>query len=99
MPVKVIAEHENWRKIELHDGTIGWVFQSMLAANKTALIAEEKSVLRKSPDSKASILATLGKGIVTQLELCRGSWCKVSVPQYKGWVERNHLWGVEFDRQ
>lgn len=143
LPVKVIAEQENWRKIELHDGTIGWVFQSMLTGNKTAMIhisnnifqkestlktdnllissknKEErldtirskndttlddvpKVFLRRSPQAGSSIIVTIGNGVIGQLKLCKGNWCRLTLHNNKnhtGWIEREYLWGAEFDKK
>ncbi|MDP3532115.1 MAG: SH3 domain-containing protein [Alphaproteobacteria bacterium] len=102
LPVKVIAEQENWRKIELHDGTIGWVFQSMLTGNKTAMINISKAFLRRAPQASSSIIVTIGDGIIGQLKLCKGNWCRLTLSNHKnhtGWIEREHLWGAEFDKK
>lgn len=125
LPVKVIAEQENWRKIELHDGTIGWVFQSMLTGNKTAMVNVSKTYstqisqtessastdnkttltnapkafLRRAPQAGSSIIATIGDGVIAQLKLCKGNWCRLIFNDYTGWIERQHLWGAEFDKK
>lgn len=99
LPVKVISEHENWRKIELHDGTFGWAFQSMLTGNKTAMVNTPKAFLRRAPQENSAIIASIGEGIIGQLKLCKDNWCKIAVKDYVGWMERNNLWGVEFDKK
>ena len=39
LPIEVIQEFANWRRIRDSDGTVGWVFQSLLAGKRTAVVA------------------------------------------------------------
>ena len=99
LPVKVIMEHENWRKIQLQDGTIGWVFQSMLTGNKMITMHNEKTLLRKSPNNQSAILASVGKNVICELKLCKDAWCRITLNQHSGGVERSQIWGAEFDKK
>ena len=38
LPVEVIAEYKNWRKIRDWQGTQGWVHQSMLSRHRTIIV-------------------------------------------------------------
>ena len=40
LPVEIIAESENWRKIRDSEGTEGWILQSMLTGRRTAYVAK-----------------------------------------------------------
>ncbi|WP_421418412.1 SH3 domain-containing protein, partial [Agrobacterium tumefaciens] len=37
MPVEIIQEYENWRRIRDADGTEGWVNQALLSGERTAV--------------------------------------------------------------
>src|SRR5688572_3042889 len=39
LPVEITDEFENWRKIRDSDGSEGWVFHSLLAGKRTAIVA------------------------------------------------------------
>ncbi len=39
LPVEVIAESDNWRRVRDSEGADGWVFHSLLSARRTVLIA------------------------------------------------------------
>ena len=39
LPVEIVAEFENWRRIRDVDGQEGWVYHSLLSGKRTALIA------------------------------------------------------------
>ena len=44
LPVEITQEFDNWRKIRDSEGAEGWVFHSLLAGKRTALVAPwEKS--------------------------------------------------------
>lgn len=66
---------ENWYRVQLSDGTYGYIAASNLETYDTTKIDQLKIIctdglfVRKSPESGSNILATLAKGaIVTRLE-------------------------------
>lgn len=99
LPVKVIAEHGNWRKIQLHDDTVGWVFQSMLTGNKTILVKNASVHLRSKPDKQGRVIAHLHKDVIGQLKQCKEGWCKTKFDSYSGFVPQTALWGAEFEKK
>ncbi len=42
LPVEIVAEFENWRRIRDSDGEEGWILQNMLAGKRTAMMAPWK---------------------------------------------------------
>ena len=42
LPVEIVAEFENWRRVRDSDGEEGWILQNMLAGKRTAEIAPWK---------------------------------------------------------
>src|SRR5262249_56552680 len=38
LPVEVIAESDNWRRVRDSEGADGWVFHSLLSARRTVLV-------------------------------------------------------------
>ena len=55
MPVEIVAEYENWRKIRDWQGASGWVHQSLLTGKRSFIIASKAASLHKTP-------ASLGRG-------------------------------------
>jgi hypothetical protein len=39
LPVEIVAEFENWRRVRDSDGEEGWILQNMLSGKRTAVIA------------------------------------------------------------
>ena len=49
MPVEIVAEYENWRKIRDWQGASGWVHQSLLTGKRSFIIASKAASLHKTP--------------------------------------------------
>ena len=98
LPVEVVAEFENWRRVRDSDGQEGWIYHSMLAGTRTVTIAPwRKGVavrLLTSPEQSAGVVANVSAGAVGDVEKCTGSWCQVKLGNYEGWINQSMLWGV-----
>jgi SH3-like domain-containing protein len=94
MPVEVLAEFENWRKIRDWQGTEGWVHQSMLSGRRYAIITGDVRVIRRQPDGNSPAVARLEPGVVAQIVECKDQWCRLDTNGVKGWLMRADFWGV-----
>lgn len=98
MPVEIVAEFENWRRIRDSDGEEGWILQNMLSGKRTAMIAPWRKGqalgLHQEARAESGLVAMLSAGVIAEVEDCSGSWCHVSAGGYDGWVEQSMLWGV-----
>jgi SH3-like domain-containing protein len=94
MPVEVLAEFDIWRKIRDWQGTVGWVHQSMLTGNRTALIITSPRLLRSDPGGGTRAVARLEPGVIAKLLECSGGWCRLEADGYRGWLKRDEFFGV-----
>ena len=98
LPVEIVAEFENWRRIRDSDGEEGWVYQSMLSGKRTISVApwrkEEKVPLYSDTGLKGGLVARVEAGVVGTLDDCSGEWCAVTLGDYRGYIQQNMLWGV-----
>jgi SH3-like domain-containing protein len=98
LPVEIIQEFDNWRKIRDSDGAEGWVFHSLLAGDRTALVApwqsDGKFPAYQSASTDSAIVAYLAPRVVVRVEECTGSWCHIEVQGYECWIAQESLWGV-----
>ncbi|NGO65047.1 SH3 domain-containing protein [Rhizobium daejeonense] len=102
LPVEIIQEYENWRRIRDADGTEGWVSQTLLSGERTAVAApwmrgNGDSVfvsMRQDSLPNASVVAKLEPGVVVRLNECNGNWCRVEAGGVKGWVNQGEIWGA-----
>jgi SH3-like domain-containing protein len=99
LPVEVIAESDNWRRVRDSEGADGWVFHSLLSARRTVLVTpwskgEEHVKLYNSKSTSSRAVAELQSGVLGNVMACDGEWCQVSVDDYSGYVQQDKLWGV-----
>jgi SH3-like domain-containing protein len=98
LPIEVIQEYDNWRRIRDSDGTVGWVFQSLLSGRRTAVVApwasDDPRPIRSSPSAEASITAYLEPKVMGEIDRCDAGWCRISGKDYSGWLPQEQLWGV-----
>ena len=100
LPVEIIAEYDNWRRIRDWEGAEGWVLHSLLSGRRTALIsASAKAVddfvpLRASADPKSAVTARLQAGVLAAVKHCSDNWCRIVGQGFDGWIEEQRLWGV-----
>ena len=98
LPVEIIAEFGNWRQVRDSEGDVGWVHGALLSGDRTALVSPwakgETVPLRADTRSTSNPLAYLEPLVLTNVDRCDGSWCKVSIEQWKGVVPQRMLWGV-----
>jgi len=98
LPIEIIQEFDNWRRIRDSDGTVGWVFQSLLSGKRTAVVApwanDEPRPIRASALPDARITAYLSPGVMADIDYCEGGWCQLSGEEFEGWIAQEQLWGV-----
>ena len=94
MPLRVTAEHENWRRVEDAEGMGGWVHYALLSGVRTALVTAEMAKFYSRPDTQASITFEAESGVTGRLLECQPDWCRMNIQGEKGWVEKTALWGV-----
>lgn len=97
LPVKVVAETDEWRRIEDPDGTRVWVHRLNLDVRRTAMIrsSSNSSVsLHEAPNPNSKIEARLNNGVICEIIDTRPNWRKVRIGRYIGWVVASELWGA-----
>lgn len=102
LPVEIIREYENWRQIRDADGTEGWVSQTLLTGERTAVAAPWMRgngdniyvMMRRDSMSSAAIVAKLEPGVILSLKECTGNWCRTEIQGVSGWVSQNEIWGA-----
>lgn len=99
LPVEIVQEFDNWRRIRDWEGSEGWVFHSLLSGQRTALVTPwERSgmltPLRAEARSDAPIRAELEPNVLVNVERCGNGWCRVSGRGFEGWIDQARLFGV-----
>ena len=93
LPIKVIDEKENFRRIIDHKKNSGWIHRIMLRKLNSLIVLEEKIVFKKN--SKFSKpLVKLEKGRLVIIKKCEVNWCKIETGSYSGWIDTKNVWGI-----
>jgi len=94
LPMLIIKETENWRRVRDPDGDEVWMHKRMLETSRTAL-TQSTITLQRSPDMTSQARATLSANLVVSIESCDAGWCKVSAQDHRGYVQETQLWGID----
>lgn len=94
LPVEIIAEFDNWRKVRDIEGTVGWIHKSLLSGKRMAVILGEEETLHRSPDATARVVLKAARGVLGEIIACKDAWCRLEITEIKGWIRRDRLWGV-----
>jgi len=97
LPVEVVDEFEDWRRVRDHDGTLGWVHRFMLTSRRTVVIVGGTRTLRREPAASAPGLAYLEAGVVANLKDCEAAWCRIEAQGFDGWIHRSEVYGTNAD--
>lgn len=97
MPLRIIAEHEHWRKVEDRDGQGGWIHYTLLSGVRTVIVEENMLNMHSRPDATSPVTAALEAGVVARLGKCEVDWCQLRSGGYRGWAVKSALWGVAAD--
>lgn len=94
VPVEIISEFEQWRKIRDISGDEGWVHQAILSGARFVVVQNKPQMLRRSDSVSSRIIAKLEPGVQARLKRCTEQWCEVEMQETEGWVLRSGLWGL-----
>ncbi len=94
MPIEIVAEFENWRKVRDWQGTEGWVHRTMLSGKRMIVVKGGVQPLRRKPDSNAKLIARVMEKVIARILECEGEWCRIEIDKQRGWMRRAHIWGV-----
>ncbi|MTI18484.1 aspartyl-trna synthetase [Rhodobacteraceae bacterium RKSG542] len=99
LPVEIIAEYEDWRRIRDWEGQTGWVFRTLLTGYRSALVtpwesAEGNTPLRRRPGPNERVVAELEPEVLVGVLECKDGYCRVSGRDFDGWVDQSRLFGV-----
>jgi SH3-like domain-containing protein len=102
IPMEIIQEYDNWRRVRDAEGTEGWINQSLLSGERTAVAApwmkdagpETYVMLHSEPDERGRLVAKLQPGVIVNIEGCTGTWCEIDVDGAHGWLAQQEIWGA-----
>jgi SH3-like domain-containing protein len=100
LPMEIIQEYDNWRRVRDADGTEGWINQSLLSGKRTAIVTpwqrgkQARIPMLARPGQDSRVVAQLEPGVIGEIRTCNGEWCEMEISGHRGWVEQSQIWGA-----
>ena len=96
MPVKILEKDKVYSKVELYDGTVGWIWNATISKKKSVLVISDTFIFNK----KKKNVALVKKNVVLKKLKCNEvisnlKVCKVELKEIKGYINQRDIWGVE----
>ena len=94
-PLKIIKEHEKWRKIIDIDGNQGWLHKSLLKGNRYGIIKTYHNQPAQIYNKPMGITTgIIGNRNIIKINKCFSLWCFISYNKFSGWINKKNIWGV-----
>ncbi len=101
LPMEIIQEYDNWRRVRDPEGNEGWILHSLLAGKRTVIFkpwesgdAAKLSELHSEDSPHAKVLARIEPGVIGDILDCNDNWCRLQVNEIIGYAEKAIIWGV-----
>jgi SH3-like domain-containing protein len=96
LPIMLLAEFKEWKKIKFLDETEGWVHQNMISRKNTAIVTAPYAVLYRY-ESDSQPMAKVEKNAIVKILKKDKDWIKIELNKIKGWMKKQDLWGIDED--
>lgn len=95
LPVQVIAETREWRKVCDPEGSVVWVHRSVVSSRRSIFNAGEQEIDIHARRSETSpVRARLQARSLLSVKDCEDGWCQVRFNKRKGWVQQGKVFGT-----
>lgn len=98
LPVEIIQEYDNWRKVRDASGDEGWIHVSLLTGKRTGVAApwqkSELLPLFDAPADNGNLVARVEAGALGDVASCTGEWCVMEFGDHEGYMKQAQIWGV-----
>ena len=96
LPVQVIAETTEWRKICDPEGAVAWVHRSVVSSRRSVFNASAEEVpVRSGRSETSSVRARLSPRSLVSMDECEEGWCRVRAGRLRGWVRQSAVFGTQ----
>ena len=95
LPLQVVEETADWRRVCDPEGGLGWVRASALDGRRTVMRTRGGDLaLGARPAADARVVAMLAARATADLVESKGGWRRISVDHAMGWVRVGEVWGA-----
>ena len=68
---------------------------SQLSRKRTLLTIKDGIVLFKDSTIYSKPIIKIGNLEAAAIKKCIPNWCLIEIQKYKGWIQTDHVWGLE----
>lgn len=94
LPVQVVAETREWRKVCDPRGGSAWVHMRTIDGRRTVFGKTPPAPIHSRAKAQSRIVAFLRPDSIAALDRCKEGWCRIKVEHVKGWVAASSVWGA-----
>ena len=96
LPVQVIAETREWRKVCDPEGSIAWIHRTVASGRRTVFNATAVEVpVHTGRSDESPLRARLSARAIVPLDECESGWCRIRARKLRGWVRAGAVFGTE----
>lgn len=100
LPVQVVAETREWRRICDPEGGLAWVHKRTTDGRRSAMrLKPAPLALLANPKDGARINAWLRGRSTASLDRCDKGWCRLKADGSSGWAREGEIWGAAPETQ
>ena len=96
LPVQVVAETPEWRRICDPEHGLAWVHRRTTDGRRTVMrLKPEPLAMHAGANAQSRIKAYLAPRSLAELERCdKDGWCKLRAGRADGWAPAAEVWGT-----
>ena len=95
LPVQVVAETDEWRRICDPEGGLAWVHKRTTDGRRTVMrLAAGPLAMHNAAKPDAHVSAYLQSRALAVLDRCEMGWCRIKAGQRSGWIPAGGVWGT-----
>jgi SH3-like domain-containing protein len=96
LPVQVIAETTEWRKVCDPEGAVAWIHRTVSSGRRSVFNNTDAEIPIHAGKSQTSpVRARLQPRSIVSLDECEDGWCRVRARRLEGWVSERAVFGVQ----
>lgn len=96
LPVQVIAETREWRKICDPDGSVAWIHRTVASGRRSVFNRSDANIpIRSGRSDTASVRALFAPNTLVSLDECENGWCNVRARKIRGWLPERSVFGTQ----